>query len=369
MTSLKNCEELIRISHLISSVPSILGGTFVVLSFQRIPKIRNASFYLILATSISDSMFSVAWLFPVPKDRSWLCRLQGWWMQFFPLFSVYLALLTAVHIYLLIKGGKSKKLRNETLLKFGILAMIVALIGSIIPLFTDRYGLIGKHCWIALDEDGRDKKAGMAHRLGLQYVQVWTVCVVNSVLYYEIFRYSKSLFKNLSRSTVVSTVSVDRERWTGSSRSSSGSRINSNKATGSSRKKEDKVMQLVLRLRWYPVIMFLSWSGLIMLRLYQFYSQSIPCWLVMAALSLLNLQGFWNSIIFSLNDTVRASWYKSLGWELTSPQHQERPTSSKMVGRRNSSNHSSNLLPFKEMSEAECEKSDSMEMRESSTLS
>jgi hypothetical protein len=28
--------------------------------------------------AMCDSLFSVAWLFPVPEDRTWLCRLQGW---------------------------------------------------------------------------------------------------------------------------------------------------------------------------------------------------------------------------------------------------------------------------------------------------
>jgi hypothetical protein len=32
----------------------------------------------VLAMAACDSLFSVAWFFPVPEDRTWQCRLQGW---------------------------------------------------------------------------------------------------------------------------------------------------------------------------------------------------------------------------------------------------------------------------------------------------
>jgi hypothetical protein len=45
--------------------------------------------------------------------------------------------------------------------------------------------------------------------------------------------------------------------------------------------------------------MFVSWSGLILLRLYQFYSTDVPCWCSALGLGLLNLQGLGNSLVFA----------------------------------------------------------------------
>ena len=44
--------------------------------------------------------------------------------------------------------------------------------------------------------------------------------------------------------------------------------------------------------------MLASWGGLIVRRLYQFYSDGIACGMVAFLIAMLNLQGFLNSIIF-----------------------------------------------------------------------
>jgi hypothetical protein len=46
------------------------------------------------------------------------------------------------------------------------------------------------------------------------------------------------------------------------------------------------------------VVMLCSWGGLIIKRLYQFYSHDVPCWAYVLGLAVLNLQGYWNSMIF-----------------------------------------------------------------------
>jgi hypothetical protein len=50
----------------------------VLASFARIPKIRNHSFLLLLGIVACDSVMSIGYFFPVPEDRTWQCRLQGW---------------------------------------------------------------------------------------------------------------------------------------------------------------------------------------------------------------------------------------------------------------------------------------------------
>lgn len=179
MVSLTDCDVLAQVSHIVTSVPSILGGLFVLVSFALTPKIRTASFGLILATAMCDSLFSVVWLFPVPEDRTFLCRLQGWyvgtcvsvrvphthviiivaimcddlnmmvtiagrWIQFFPVASVYFSLLTTVHIYLMITRSRGKHLKKQALLGYSVLLLSLAFVGSMVPLATDQYGLMGE---------------------------------------------------------------------------------------------------------------------------------------------------------------------------------------------------------------------------------
>lgn len=78
LSSLKDCRLLTQLVLIITSVPSVLGGLLVLLSFAVIPKIRNHSFFLLLGIVICDSALSLAYFVPIPEDRTWQCRLQGW---------------------------------------------------------------------------------------------------------------------------------------------------------------------------------------------------------------------------------------------------------------------------------------------------
>jgi hypothetical protein len=78
MPPLTDCDAMVRATHLVTSAPSLLGGMFVACSFALAPRLRTAPLGLVLAMAACDSLFSVAWFFPVPEDRTWQCRLQGW---------------------------------------------------------------------------------------------------------------------------------------------------------------------------------------------------------------------------------------------------------------------------------------------------
>jgi hypothetical protein len=77
-SALRDCELLMVTALRASSLPSVLGGLAVLASFARIPKIRNHSFLLLLGIVACDSVVSIGYFFPVPEDRTWQCRLQGW---------------------------------------------------------------------------------------------------------------------------------------------------------------------------------------------------------------------------------------------------------------------------------------------------
>lgn len=136
----------------------------------------------------------------------------------------------------------------------------------------------GKSCWIALDEDGRDGHTGKAFRFGLSYVigepshlhtlhtyihlhthantdtarlcfaaAVWTICAVNFVLYRRVFQYTM----NLSAQNMKCSVSGAGGDSVSAS-SSERSRATSTRSVSSAGGGGNKVMQVVLRLRWYP---------------------------------------------------------------------------------------------------------------------
>lgn len=191
------------------------------------------------------------------------------------------------------------------------------------PFVTDHYGLLGKSCWIALDEDGRDQQVGLIFRFAFQYAAVWTICLVNLFLYYRMYKFTRALSKQNQMATtgsgssqVTSLAASDSSSWLGSVLSRISSKRTSTSSVG-----EDKVMQVVRRLRWYPVIMFCCWTGLILVRLYQFRSAVVPCWVLAVAQNMLNLQGFWNSLVFAANDTVWKAWYVVMGWQVQDQGH------------------------------------------------
>jgi hypothetical protein len=154
----------------------------------------------------------------------------------------------------------------------------------------------GNYCWIALDEDGRNKQTGRVFRFALQYAggtvqcrtphslltnscvrvcvcAVWTICCVNFFLYYKMYMFMRAL--NTSNSACTSgtgsgTCTISNgNSMSGSSGSGSGSAsrasfiMNSvrflSRSTSASASTttggsggESKAMQVVLRLRWYP---------------------------------------------------------------------------------------------------------------------
>jgi phosphatidylserine synthase len=64
-------------------------------------------------------------------------------MHFFPLLSVFLSLLTVVHLFLLITRSKVHHLTHKDIARASALLVLLALFCSLAPLITDQYGRLG----------------------------------------------------------------------------------------------------------------------------------------------------------------------------------------------------------------------------------
>lgn len=286
------CERRIIDVLILTSIPSLIGGCLVFLSFFLFPKLHNPTFYLVLSMTIAETLFPLGWCmfyFP-PKDNTWQCNLQGWWIQFFPVAAIYFSFLIAVHIYLLIVMPRYR-LTTPTLVKACLGVITLSLICSLVPLITKQYGNLGYSCWITLGDgdDDQEEKVGFAMRFGLEYAQVWAICLCNGILYFKILSYFKTI-KERNRQSVLQGLH-------------SG---------------PDRVEQAILRLQYYPAILIFCWSGLIILRIYEFFSTNFPCWTLWLSIALVNSQGALNSIVFFSCATVWKSWYTYLGLKISS---------------------------------------------------
>ncbi len=71
----------------------------VMLSFVLFRGLRTASFSLILCMTFAETMLPLIYFQYPPKDDTWECQLQGWWNQFFTMFSLYFSSVIAFHMY------------------------------------------------------------------------------------------------------------------------------------------------------------------------------------------------------------------------------------------------------------------------------
>lgn len=252
----------------------------VIMSFVLFKKLRTPAFYLVLMMSIAETAFPMGhiWFLMLhPHGDSWKCNLEGWWLQFFQMCSVYFSFITALNIYLLIVKPQYK-LTNERLVKVSGIAIAVSLVCSLIPFATNQYGSLGYACWIVLDEGGRNASTGFAMRFALKYGQVLPISLLNAALYVKILAFFRDVkAKNRTASLI--------------------------RPSG-----PDKIEQAILRLQWYPIILTICWSGIIAMRIYEFFASYVPCWSIWLTISVLNMQGFFNALVFFSCDLVWLAW-------------------------------------------------------------
>lgn len=155
---------------------------------------------------------------------------------------------------------------------------------SIAPAVPRVLACPGPFCWILLEKDsgthsGRD--VGYAMRASLMHGQVWMIYVLNSLFYVRIYKFIKAITAECRKGSEASAENVD-----------------GSMSSKRSESKDSSVEKTVKILQYYPVILIVTWGPLIVMRVFEYMSFTIPCWLLALSLGMTNLTGLGNAIVF-----------------------------------------------------------------------
>jgi len=154
------------------------------------------------------------------------------------------------------------------------------------------------------DDDGQHgRDVGYTMRASLMHGQIWLIYVLNSIFYIRIYKFIIAITKRARQSNDTSTqASID---CSVPRRSSFGEGVPQRARTES---KDSSVEKTVRILQYYPIILIVTWLPLIIMRVFEYASFDIPCWVFAFSLGMTNLQGLGNAVVFFSYDSVRLNW-------------------------------------------------------------
>jgi hypothetical protein len=132
--------------------------------------------------------FNVAFYNPPGTDTP-ACRFQGFMLNMTLLSSILFTSAIAGYMVHTMRKKRRVALSNRNL---GILSTCIVIFASAmaaIPFISDQYVNMGPRCWIAEDEEGRDREMGIIYRFTTHYVIIWACIAYICYAYYRIVRF------------------------------------------------------------------------------------------------------------------------------------------------------------------------------------
>ena len=123
-------------------------------------------------------------------------------------------------------------------------------------------------------------------RAALMHGQIWVIYLLNSVFYTRIYKY---ILKVAAEKKRTRTMSSARSRSDESGATNIVSQVQS---------RENSVEKTVKILQYYPIILLVTWFPLIVMRVFEYASFHIPCWVYAFSLGMTNVQGLFNAVVF-----------------------------------------------------------------------
>lgn len=130
--------EIIRIMLYFSSILSLIGSLFIILTFLVFKRTRTFGTKLIFFLSISDFFASIAWLPWNTSDQ--LCNIQAIFLQFFELSSYCWTFCIAISLYQVLFLEQSEKKSQRWLPLYHILSWGLPLISVILCVIFNKFG-------------------------------------------------------------------------------------------------------------------------------------------------------------------------------------------------------------------------------------
>mmetsp|Transcript_11467 Transcript_11467/g.42793 ORF Transcript_11467/g.42793 Transcript_11467/m.42793 type:complete len:302 (-) Transcript_11467:593-1498(-) len=271
-------EDALTTAALVVGGASFLGCAAILRSFWRFTQLRTFSFRVIMMLALADMGSVVSYFFGSPENSTLSCTVQAFLQQFFQLASVFWTSGIALTVY-----DTAVSHTTPTMLRLNLLCWGVPFLAALLPLVTGSYGSTGAWCWIqATPGDQEDPFSrfyvGTFWRFALFYVPIWICIFLNVGIYVYVTRYVNTFGK----------VSESRETTL-------------------------KLVKLIHRLRFYPLVLVIAWLPATVNRIHDALYPSTPVfWLTMIAVLTKSAQGLLNALTYGFNRTVREAWKQDL---------------------------------------------------------
>ena len=326
---------------------SIVASLAVLVTVYAFKNLRSKSFHFIMALAISDILFcTVAYISYLPNRyvNITLCRFEGWWMTTTHLAQAFVSVLVVDYL--------SRTLRSrETFFRIstkGLWSLFLALytfaaILSSIPIFTNDYQMLPQgYCWIPGDTNFR-----VYFRFILLYCILWICLIYSSIEMAILMHYYNKKIKEVKKKSFTlafenpalqeSSLEQNKDVITIDSHHQSPtlpprtdclifyqmkrcnllSCLRMNQTSSIQQQDnmdiQDKIMEVIKNLRWYPVVDLIGWFPISLVRTIQIIQFSagkpiltLPNWVWFVFLAgIQQLMGLGHAAIFFCNEKVR----------------------------------------------------------------
>jgi hypothetical protein len=177
----------------VPSAVSLAACVYMFVTYVMFKRIRTPAVNLVMLQTLAEVFLCLSHnlaFYNPPATGTDACRFQGWFINFSLLSSLMFTAAISGYMNATLRRNRREvelNAKNLTLLSaviFGSSGFCAAL-----PLISDQYVDLGPRCWIAENEDGRDRKAGVIYRFATHYGVIWVLNIYLFVCFYEVIKY------------------------------------------------------------------------------------------------------------------------------------------------------------------------------------
>jgi magnesium-transporting ATPase (P-type) len=156
-------------------------------------RIRTPAVNLVMLQTSAEALFCLSHnmaFYNPPETDTDLCRFQGWLINFSLLSSLMFT--TSISVYMkatLSRNRREVELNAKNLTTLCVVIFSFASFCASLPFISDQYADLGPKCWIAENEEGRNRKLGVIYRFATHYGIIWALNICLFVCYYEVIKY------------------------------------------------------------------------------------------------------------------------------------------------------------------------------------
>jgi hypothetical protein len=171
---------------------SLAACVYMLSTYAMFKSVRTPAVNLVMLQTVAELLFclsqNVAFYQPPPTDTP-LCDFQGWLINLSLLSSIMFTASISGYMNMTLRRARRQialSRKNLTILAVGVFGF--SGLCAALPFITDQYVELGPRCWIAEDEEGRDRNAGVTYRF-IIIVIIWFLNGFIFVCYYEVIKY------------------------------------------------------------------------------------------------------------------------------------------------------------------------------------